>query len=553
MQVKEKQLGKIKEKIFYSRALKGSCFALAVFVLAFVFLPYIIVEASAINNDVSLGANWQAVSLEIDTDYGHGSVTDEGHGDVLFGSVTPTERNTATSPSNYGTMKILKKTIGITTNGKYYAVYLSTSDSSNRLSVSGDSGAYIPASNGSWAAPSAMTSSSWGFSVPNTPIPKSDSDPSTPGFTAPSSDLLDIELTAANGGTYYSNSLWAAVPVLGSARPIWKESTDNASGFGTDTFDVYYAAMIDTSVMAGTYENQVVYTVLASTSSLDKVSTNLTTSLGMGGMGDVQNITFDLVSSAQTSLISKNDVKIYLVPHATASSAYNSTTGEYNLATIESDVASYSQCTIIDNNFTIDSTGASLSCSMPQAPGGHIVDGSGSDTAGKFDFWVHIDQYGYDYVSVVNNGAAETFAYVGLQSKKNSTDHYVENMQQMRATICNNTNRWGTGLGADAVLYDYTGTGDPIATGATGTAATSDPGSFKLIDKRDEKPYLVRRLADGNCWMVQNLALDLGSFAGTHKLTPENTNLTSTAATTRGYWDPSESTQAIMTDKGWTA
>ncbi len=48
-------------------------------------------------------------------------------------------------------------------------------------------------------------------------------------------------------------------------------------------------------------------------------------------------------------------------------------------------------------------------------------------------------------------------------------------------------------------------------------------GTFKLTDIRDSKPYIVRRLADGNCWMVENLDLELADFAGTENLTNQNT------------------------------
>ena len=44
-----------------------------------------------------------------------------------------------------------------------------------------------------------------------------------------------------------------------------------------------------------------------------------------------------------------------------------------------------------------------------------------------------------------------------------------------------------------------------------------------LIDVRDDKTYVVRKLADGKCWMVQNLALG-GDTA--MNLTPENTDIT---------------------------
>ncbi len=54
----------------------------------------------------------------------------------------------------------------------------------------------------------------------------------------------------------------------------------------------------------------------------------------------------------------------------------------------------------------------------------------------------------------------------------------------------------------------------------------------QLVDKRDHKIYWVGKLKDGNCWMTQNLDLDLSTDIA---LTPEDTNVTEN-------WTPQEST-----------
>lgn len=50
----------------------------------------------------------------------------------------------------------------------------------------------------------------------------------------------------------------------------------------------------------------------------------------------------------------------------------------------------------------------------------------------------------------------------------------------------------------------------------------SDIPKKELIDKRDNKKYLVGKMRDGNCWMLKNLDFEL--IAG-HQLTPENTDV----------------------------
>ena len=72
--------------------------------------------------------------------------------------------------------------------------------------------------------------------------------------------------------------------------------------------------------------------------------------------------------------------------------------------------------------------------------------------------------------------------------------------------------------------------------GANGLA-TITPGNEvtkQLIDSRDGKEYWVAKLADGNCWMTQNLALDLNSSKA---LTSSDTDLNS-----KNSWTPTNST-----------
>lgn len=53
-------------------------------------------------------------------------------------------------------------------------------------------------------------------------------------------------------------------------------------------------------------------------------------------------------------------------------------------------------------------------------------------------------------------------------------------------------------------------------------AASQEGDTKRLIDSRDNKYYWVAKLADGNCWMTQNLDLDLNTV-GT--LTPGSSNV----------------------------
>ena len=55
------------------------------------------------------------------------------------------------------------------------------------------------------------------------------------------------------------------------------------------------------------------------------------------------------------------------------------------------------------------------------------------------------------------------------------------------------------------------------------SVCTTDP--TMVIDARDEHPYIVQRLADGKCWMLDNLDLDLTDRNVVDNLTVANTNI----------------------------
>ena len=575
-------LSNIKSRIFIHRMLSTSALSLAVFVLGFIFLPVLLAEANA-TNIVNADIRWSVIDLTLDPDVvatnsavstavaqaledaaaeKGSALTEEEtatvtasatttatantlasstHGDVAFGTIVPTAKNTATN--DYGTMVIKKKTIGVTTRGSYYAVYLSMNNNatgSNNAPVASDTALNydgttdtsmrINATSGTWDSPKTLAqngTSGWGYMVPGTLVKQSD------GTTDSAFGALNRSTVATNFASYldqniystagatYSTSIWAGVPVKNAPQQIWKAIASTSAGFSTqDTFDVYYALNVDTDVMAGNYENQILYTAIASAESLDSVSTNLARTVKYGAEGQVQTIYFDL---AQTTggAITGSDINVYLVPHDVMDAAnYNIN----NLSAADKTAAYDRVCAVNANSFTSVTTTAqaategstsSIQCTMP----------ADSDSSVEYDYWLEIAGYNFNYVSKIDNGAEAGFAYVGLQTKRTNGTPYITDMQDMSAGVCANTNIWKGSLGSSAALYDPTGT-TPITVATTetraeaitanklpsdyATATTADTiGTFALKDTRDGKRYLVRRLADGNCWMTQNLNLDL--------------------------------------------
>ena len=535
--------GKIKDRVYARHALIGSICATAIFLLAFLVVPYVIVEANA-TNVVGATVPWNAVTLTLDTDYGNGSVGDEGHGDVNFGAITPSE-NSGTSK---GTMRVVKKTIRVTTDGTHYAVYLTMAGSTNALAISSDSNVNIPAIAGTWTTPAAFTDAGWGYAVPTgVAQEKYATNFGAPAIYAGYDSLVGQDLTVSGtGSSVYNTGTWAAVQVKGTVtEPIWSSEIN-----GSDTFPVYYAAMVDTDIMAGEYSNTIEYTAIASSQALDTVSNNLSRNVYLVGQDTVETLSLDLTAS--TIDFAREKTTVYLVPHSVVAAANYTVTAEMQTAATN---GTYKTCAIGQgaDDFKFENRGLKINCTMPA----NEVEGK-ADGAGAYDIWVSVADYGYNYISKyvdASNAPVATVVYAGLQSTKDAegTQPYVSTMQGMTSQVCKNTNMWGNATSYNAAteaidytnvkLYDFSGTNEITVFDTTGIA--DQIGTFSLEDNRDNKTYLVRRFADGNCWMVQNLDLDLAYFAGTESLTPANTDisygLTSTDPGYRSSWNPSAS------------
>lgn len=110
--------------------------------------------------------------------------------------------------------------------------------------------------------------------------------------------------------------------------------------------------------------------------------------------------------------------------------------------------------------------------------------------------------FGVKVGSVLTSGTyADTVlftAYVNGQDYNPlpKTLHSISTMQQMTPAICNATQQ----PAKTATQFDWDGSHDGDNSYVPRTV---------LTDTRDNKTYLVSKLADGNCWMSQNLALDV--------------------------------------------
>lgn len=199
----------------------------------------------------------------------------------------------------------------------------------------------------------------------------------------------------------------------------------------------------------------------------------------------------------------------------TATVSTNSTGGyELYFSSVDNDTDMTHSNSDISDVITSDFDGAVTSTSMAKDKWGYSLDNTNFykipslanqtiiknvkhyPTTEEMDTPVYI---GTKISSAVASGTYSknlVFSVLAHDSANILTIHSIFNMQDISPVICSNT----TTPDPTATRYDWDGShyGD-----------TSYVPRTKLKDTRDGKIYLVSKLSDGNCWMSQNLALDI--------------------------------------------
>lgn len=252
-------------------------------------------------------------------------------------------------------------------------------------------------------------------------------------------------------GFSLDNNAWQPVPLKNSEARI-KTSARQAfptSGAG-DTTTIYYGAKANTSMPGGTYTGEVRYTAVA-------------------------DVTAENTGQATAKVTNVTDGG----PHASINGG-------------DSVVITTSLYTNVSNIGEVTLTIGGKTCQDPitssTSSGTLVVTCDNLPTfasGGKPTAIVSIPKFSKTYTTTVD--------YSDLWA--------ITNMQDMTPTVCANT---ATPKAKDTE-------GNIIGTTTTSriaytTEAEAVPQST-AVDTRDSKQYVIRKLADGNCWMAQNLAL----------------------------------------------
>ena len=153
--------------------------------------------------------------------------------DVISISSGPTV-SVSLTPTSGGVVSTASDTVTVSTNRNAgYTLSLADSDATTDLASGGDT---IGAHAGTYASPTALASNKWGYAVPGL-------------------NNFDASYSAETNNAS-STSLWAGVPVSGSAQTI-KTTAATASN---DTTTVWYGVKATSAQPGGTYTDTVTYT-----------------------------------------------------------------------------------------------------------------------------------------------------------------------------------------------------------------------------------------------------------------------------------------------------
>ena len=277
-----------------------------------------------------------------------------------------------------------------------------------------------------------------------------------------------------------TSAKFAAVPT--SNRPAQRiAETDEVGGVDVT---VYYGVRADYETASGAYTNKVLYTAIADDGATPVMIVSPNSLSGLAGES------VSLVTSMYTT--ADIDTDAYILTRA----QYNAVVGgTLDITTLTSQKMTCSRDTTSDP--------FALNCTTVAA-----ADGAGY-------IYLDIPRYGTHFATPVAINAPEFFT--------------ISSMQEMTPAICNSV---ATPTSANVTtivnlenLYAYTGTGAEVP-------------EITLADTRGSQPYKtykVRKLADGNCWMTENLALSDATLTSSDSNLPSGASFTLPASDSTGW------------------
>ena len=261
------------------------------------------------------------------------------------------------------------------------------------------------------------------------------------------------------GSNVSSAQKFAAMPLSGDEALI--ASGTAATTSGTD-YDVYYGAKANTALKAGTYSNTVLYTAIGEASSSSS-----------GEASIVPEIQTTLSPDTSETYGKGQQVTI-------ATSMY--TSDNLDLGTVTAKIGG-KECTNVETSFGAGGL-VNITCNAPE-----------SLTWGTYDVVATFTKF--DRAYTIDGGYNIYIPYDEMEDAAAGT--YT--MQQFTRKTCDE-------METPKAYNTQDGTGSIL----NGDTINTDVPEVTLKDARNTShEYRVRKLADGNCWMADNLRLALST------------------------------------------
>ena len=371
-----------------------------------------------------------------------------------------------------GAAAVAKDTINVKTNSPAYKIYVSMNSSTantNKLYLNGSTSAdaYFNPVNGSTSSPAELGNNTWGWALSGNSI----------------SDYA-FDSTYTVGNNVNETQRFAAMPLIGSEALIASGTAPTTSG---TNYDVYYGAKANTALKAGTYSNTVVYTAI-------------------GEASDSSSGEASISPEIQTTLDPDTESTYGKGQQVTIATSLYTSTG-LDLGNVTATIGG-KECTNVETEFGAGGL-VNITCNAPE-----------SLTWGTYNVVATFTKFDRSYT--ISDAYNVYIPYEEMESAAAGT--YT--MQQFTKKTCEEMNLNGVKI---PKAYN---TPDGSGSVLDGDAVNTDVPEVTLKDARNvSHTYRVRKLADGNCWMADNLRLTLSTST---PLTSETSDIKYDMDTGRG-------------------
>ena len=357
-----------------------------------------------------------------------------------------------------------------------------------------------------------------------------DASNNTSGTFFSPSDGTTILSNATNTWGYYYNansavaptasSVFSPVPALGNTATIKTPLTTPASADISDSFDIYYGVNSAPTMAKGTYKmipdtnnsnnnGTIVYTATMADACIKYTvhfnPTSTATGSSVSGTGTMND---QLIAEGIATQLNSNT---FAAPNGYHFAGWN--TAQDGSGTQYTNQQQVTDLTTAGNTITLyamwDTNPAPVACTAGNIcyqPNTSIVTGEmGNQSATD----------GNDVDLYASNFSRSGYGFAGWSDAYDYATNPNANFYGPNQTITVPTGTTANGLSLYAVWIKSAGSLQSDATTAC-NGLTEDPNDgtadlssvTALTDERDNNTYAIAKLADGKCWMIENLRLD---------------------------------------------